>query len=71
MCADIGGKMKFFWDILFVWASLVLLCLAGPCVAQTPNPQPAPKKTTGTKKTGDTEKTKGTKKASVSYATTS
>ena len=62
MCADIGGKMKFFWNILFVWASLVLLCLAGPCVAQTPNPQPAPKKQQAPKKQATPKKRKAPKK---------
>ena len=42
--------MKLSWNMVFVQVGLVLLCLAGPCVAQVsknktvPTPQPAQKK---------------------------
>ncbi|HAO72385.1 MAG TPA: hypothetical protein DCR06_07260, partial [Planctomycetaceae bacterium] len=44
MCAGIGGKMKLFWNAMLVWVSVIVLCLAGPSVAQTPKNQTAPKK---------------------------
>ncbi|MBT6055195.1 MAG: hypothetical protein HOH16_07175, partial [Planctomycetaceae bacterium] len=36
--------MKLFQNMVSVQAGLVLLCLAGPCVAQSPKNQAAPKK---------------------------
>ena len=42
--AGIGEKMKFFWNMLLVGISVVLLCLAAPSVAQLPKSQTVPKK---------------------------
>ena len=50
MSTGLGEKMKLSWNMVFVQMGLVLLCLAGPCVAQVsknktvPTPQPAQKK---------------------------
>jgi len=57
--------MKLFQNMVSVQAGLVLLCLAGPCVAQSA------KEPSGTKEAAGSEKTKSTEEASVSYATTS
>ena len=60
--------MKLFWNMAFVQAGLVLLWLAGPCVAQVskyktiPTPQPAQKKQAVATKQTASKKRKAPKK---------
>ena len=60
--AGIGEKMKFFWNMLLVGVSVVLLCLAAPSVAQIPKSQTVPKNQTAPKKQPVPKKRKAPKK---------